>query len=96
MTNDELILEIIEKVHEQGKSTADKVDNIQVELARQSETLKINTASLEEHVKRTNLLEDQISGIDKKINMVESILKFVGFLAVITGIVEGIVSIIHR
>lgn len=45
-----------------------RVDNIDVSLAKISITLDKNTDSLNEHIKRTNLLEEYIKAIDKHIH----------------------------
>lgn len=64
MNKDDLILEIIEKVHEQGQITARKVDELQIELARQGEIHRVNTDNLEEHMSRTENLEKRIAFYD--------------------------------
>lgn len=51
---------------------ADKQDRIYERIIEQNETLIRNTVSLEEHVKRTNLLEDKVSHVEKDLGKVNS------------------------
>mgnify|MGYP000861741572 FL=1 len=64
MNNDELILEIIEKVHEQGLHTAKKVEEIQLEQARQGVIITQNEEGLREHMNRTANLEKRVAFYD--------------------------------
>lgn len=64
MNKEDLLLEIIEKVHDQGKDTAYRVSDIQQELARQGELHKINTKNLDEHMARTESLEKRVAFYD--------------------------------
>lgn len=64
MDNNELILEIIEKVHEQVQKLDNKVDVLTIEQVRQGEMHRINTANLEKHMARTELLEKRIAFYD--------------------------------
>lgn len=51
---------------------------------------------LKEHVRRSELLEDMVIPIQKKITMVEGFLQGLGLLAVISGIVEVIVLLFRH
>ena len=66
----------IEKIDE-------RLSNIDVSLVRQ-------TVSLEEHVRRTNLLENEIRPIKRHVLMVEASLKVVGLLSIILGIAAAL------
>ena len=67
MQRDELILEIIEKVHEQGQETARNVKEIQLEQVRQGVTLAQNTSDVAEHMSRTATLEKRVAFYDSAV-----------------------------
>lgn len=64
----------------------EKISNIDVTLAKQS-------VILEEHVRRTNLLEQKIEPIENHVAMVNGALKLLGVLAMIFGLVEVIIGL---
>ena len=53
-----------------------RLDNVDITLAKQQ-------VSLDEHIRRTELLETKVEPIQKHVNMVDGALKFIG------GIVTG-------
>jgi len=61
----------------------DKLGSIDVTLAEQHVTLK-------EHIRRTEILENQIEPIKKHVNMVNGALKLIGLLGVVAAIIESI------
>jgi hypothetical protein len=65
---------------------AERLTSMDITLAKQS-------VLLDEHIKRTNLLEEQIRPIQKHVAMVNGALKALGVLALILGIVEAIARI---
>ncbi len=65
----------------------DKIGSIDVTLAKQS-------VILEEHVRRTDILESKITPIEKHVIMVHGVLKFLGLIAIFVGIIEGLLKII--
>lgn len=46
---------------------------------------------LKEHIRRTELLEEDIKPVKKHVNMVEGVLKFIGLLGIFAGIGELII-----
>lgn len=50
---------------------------------------------LKEHIRRTELLEDDVKPIKKHVYMVEGALKFVGILGILAGILEAIMWMRH-
>lgn len=86
MSNEDLILEIIEKVHEQGQITAKKVDELRIEQAKQSEIQKNNLNVLQEHIRRTEINEIQIEYVKKHVEFVNTCIKVIAWIggAVIT------------
>lgn len=59
------------------------LDKIVEHLGRIDVTLMRNTVTLEEHVKRTNILEDRIKPIEKHVFMLQGALKLIGGLAIL-------------
>lgn len=74
----------------------DKLDKILENISRIDVTLARQNVTLEEHVRRTELLEDQVRPIGHKIAMFEGALKLLGVLGILAAIVEGIVSVFHK
>jgi uncharacterized membrane protein YukC len=74
----------------------DKLDRIQDKIADIDKTLVKNTESLEEHIRRTNLLETQLTKQDEKlapvythvdrVNFIVSVFKWVGVSGCVTFI----------
>lgn len=78
------------------KRLEDKVDVVVEKIGEINVTLAKQSVILEEHVKRTNLLETKIEPIEKHVIMVHGILKFIGLLAVIAGIMEVILKVMGK
>jgi len=66
----------------------DKLDKIADDITAIKVTLAVNTASLEEHVKRTNLLEDSLKPIHGHITRVEGAVKLVVALSAIAAFLK--------
>lgn len=65
----------LDKIFEKIDKIDDRLNNIDVSLVRQ-------TVSLEEHIRRTNLLEEEIKPVKRHVLMVEAIFKIIGVLSV--------------
>jgi len=79
-----------EIVHEMFKTLErldNNVDQINITLAKQS-------VVLEEHVKRTNLLEENIKPLQKHVNIVNSLILLLGGILALIGAVRGAIEII--
>lgn len=81
MTNDELILEIIEKVHEQVEKTAGKVDVLQIEQIRQGEMHRINAENLKLHMARTEASEARLAILEKERAFVFTACRLISYVA---------------
>lgn len=82
MTREELILEIIEKVHDSVERLNTRVNELQIEQIRQGEMHVRNTINVEEHIRRSNALEanldilrDEVKPIQKHVDIVEFCIK---------------------
>ncbi len=69
----------LDKLFDKIEKIDDRLNSIDLSLVR-------NTISLEDHIKRTNLLEDEIKPIKKHVLMVEAVLKLIGILSVCTSV----------
>ena len=71
---------------------AEDISSIKDELVSEITDIKVimakNTASLEEHIKRTNILEEKIRPIEKHVIMIQGVIKFLLFLSGLAAIVK--------
>ena len=68
-----------------------KLDKIADTLTTQAVTLERLTVTVEDHVRRTNILEEDIKPIKKHVWMVNGALKLIGVVAMLAAIVEVLV-----
>lgn len=66
----------------------ERMDESNIILAKQE-------VSLSEHIKRTNILEDKIEPVERHVQLVNSILKIIGGIAVLMSIITGIIKVIE-
>ncbi len=69
----------LERVEDKLDKVVDSISNINVTLAKQS-------VILEEHVKRSTMLEDQMKPIKKHVDLVNAAFKLLGLLISVGGI----------
>lgn len=74
----------------------DKIDIISEKITSIDVTLAKQSTILDEHIRRTNLLEEKLAPIEKHVHMVNGALKTVGFMAIVLGVIEGILKLIGR
>ncbi len=67
-----------------------KLDKLDSRLGSIDVTLAKQHVSLEDHIRRTDLLEQQIEPIKAHVAMVSGALKFIGILAMIAALVESL------
>ena len=77
-----------------SKRLEDKIDKIGERMGNIDVTLAKQSIILEEHVKRTNLLEGKLAPVEKHVIMVNGVLKFLGLVAILIGILEGTLKIL--
>jgi len=65
----------------------DKIDETQV---KQEVNLGRLTVSVEDHIRRTALLEDALKPVQRHVTMVEGALKALGVVGILAGIMEAI------
>lgn len=74
----------------------EKIDKIEDVLVKQEVNLARLTVSVEEHVKRSDRLEEIVLPIQKKMTYLDGVLKFLGLLGVLVAIAEGISALIRH
>lgn len=72
----------------------DKLDKIMERINNIDVTLGKQSVILEEHVRRTNILEKKLEPVEKHVAMVHGALKFLGIIAIFIGIIEGTIKLI--
>lgn len=72
-----------DRIHKKLDKIDDRLGSIDVTLAKQA-------VSLDEHIKRTNLLEKKLEPVERHVMMVNGVLKFLGVLAIMATIIEVI------
>ena len=72
MSDDQRLTRIEDKIDR----VVDRIGSIDVTLSAQHESLK-------EHMRRTEILERQIEPLNKHVNMIDGVLKFLGVLALV-------------
>lgn len=87
MEKDQL-LELILKID-------DKLDRFHTEFVQINITLAKQEESLASHIKRTEILEQQIVPINRNIYMLQGVAKFFGASTLLVGLVAGILKIYH-
>lgn len=80
-------MEYSKRLEDKLDKVVDKIGNIDVILGKQS-------VILEEHVKRTNLLELKLAPVEKHVAMINGTFKFLGLVAIFIGIIEGFLKIV--
>lgn len=71
-----------------------KIDKVVDHLGSIDVTLAAQHASLKEHIRRTELLEQEVAPIKTHVNMISGGLKLIGLLAALGAGVEGVVSLL--
>lgn len=79
---------IEEKIDALGEKLTTKISSIDATLAAQH-------VSLKDHIRRTEILEDDIAPIKKHVAMVHGALKLLGTIAVAATAIEAIIALIH-
>ena len=65
-----------------------KIDSISARMNGIDRTLVRQAMSLEEHMRRTDILEKKLVPVEKHVTMVDRVIKFLGILALLATIVE--------
>ena len=68
----------------------DKIDKIVDRISSIDSTLAGQAVELKEHIRRTEILEDEVKPIKDHVSMVNGVLKFIGLISALAVIVECI------
>lgn len=71
-----------------------KLDKVVDEIGEIKETTAKQQVSLDYHIKRTDLLEKKLEPVEEHVQLVSSVFKVIGGLAIIAGIVSVIFQIL--
>lgn len=77
------------RIEEKLDKVVEKIGNIDVTLAKQS-------VILDEHVRRSNLLEAKMLPLEKHVAVVNGALKFLGTMAILATIIEVALKIVGK
>lgn len=77
----------LERIEGKLDKVVDHIGSIDVTLAAQH-------VSLKEHIRRTEILEQELAPIKTHVNMISGALKLIGLLAAIGAGAEGVVSLL--
>lgn len=66
----------------------EKLDKVADHIADINTTIAKQEVSLDEHIRRTNLLEEKVAPLEKHVSMVNGVIKFIVLLSAIAAIVE--------
>lgn len=72
----------------------EKIDDTNDHLASIDITLSAQHVSLKDHIRRTAILEAEIKPIRKHVDMMNGALKLMGIIALLIGIIEGVVALL--
>jgi len=86
--------ERIKNLEEKVDKVDEKLDKIVEKISSIDVTLAVNTESLVQHIKRTNLLEEQLRPVSKHVAMMEGAFKVIGILASVAAFAVGIAKMI--
>jgi hypothetical protein len=76
-SKDELILDILERVHDKVELLGTDVQSLKVEQVRHFEMHKTNAANLEQHMSRTEANENRLELLEKDAQFFRNFIKFV-------------------
>lgn len=71
------------------KRIEDKLDKIAEHMAAMNVTLGKQSVILDEHIRRTNLLESKIEPVEKHVQRVEGAIKLLSLLGILGAIIEA-------
>lgn len=73
----------------------DKVDKVQDHMASMDATLKVQAIQLEEHIKRTELLEERVEPLEDYSKFVKILISLITVSSIVVGLIVGIRTLLH-
>jgi archaellum component FlaC len=71
-----------------------KIDKVVEDISSIDSTLAAQHEQIKEHIRRTALLEDDIKPLKQHVSSFNAVLRFLGVILLISGAIEGIVSLL--
>lgn len=71
-----------------------KVDGIKDDIGSINVTLASQHESLKEHMRRTDILETKLEPLERHVDMVHGIFKFLGLIAAVGAIIEALIAVL--
>ena len=81
---------------EQLNRLESKIDKIQEQQARTNAILAVQHSTLEEHTRRSTMLEEIVLPIQRKVTMFEGGLKILGGIVAVRSVIVGLVDVALR
>lgn len=72
----------------------DKIDKVMEHVSSLDITSAKQQISLDYHIKRTDILENDIKPIKKHVERIHGALKFIGLVALLGGVVETVIQLL--
>lgn len=72
-----------------------RLENIEISIHSIDITLAKQSVSLDEHIRRSNLLEEKMVPLEHHVAMTHGALKLIGLMAAIAAIIEVILQAVH-
>jgi len=76
-----------------SKRLVKDVDQIKRSLANVDKTLALQHVSLAEHIRRTTLLEQKLEPVEKHVEQVRGVFKFIGWLLAALGVLAAYLAL---
>lgn len=76
-----------------AKKLIKDVDQIKKSLANVDKTLALQHVSLVEHIRRTSLLEEKLEPVEKHVEQVRGVFKFIGWLLAALGVLAAYLAL---
>lgn len=84
----------MEEIRKNLQEIKSDIKEISSDIKAIDHTLVKQQASLDEHIRRTNILEQKLEPIEKHVQMISGVLKFIGILSVIAGFIVSLMKIL--
>ena len=90
---DDKTIKVLDRLEAKFDKIEEKIDLVENHLDSINVTLVRNTSSLEEHIRRTELLEKKLEPIEIHVTQMQGAFKFIGVVAVVAGLVLTLMQI---
>jgi hypothetical protein len=71
-----------------------KIDYIVENIGAINKTLEFQAKQLEEHIKRTNMLEDRLKPIEDHVKFIQGLMRLIAYCATIAGLILSFIQVI--